>query len=272
VLSLLGRGPSVLWSGSCHAFLFAVSQAFPGHELLGWYAATPRIDAAHLQIHAQLSDFSDSPLLLHLLPTVDAGAPTCVSTRISLPYKDCARSIAGAKELPLQLLVSNVSGGPLKQIPFKIESTESERLTIDHVTSKTSSSQNPRGCQVVVLACMACRLRLSLAAVGMAHLRCTHKSSPPDLSFFLSAVVQQLASTAAAVGVLSERLAVLQAYVLALKRGDVPPDDNLLRKVAAVAHKVPVTGSELILELNKASYTPPPPPPLPHLGSPLAHL
>ncbi len=66
------------------------------------------------------------------------------------------------------------------------------------------------------------------------------------------AVAQQISSAIAAVRMLSERLHVLTAYLVAVKRGELPVDHDLLRKVASVAYKVPVTGDpELLIQLNK---------------------
>jgi hypothetical protein len=57
---------------------------------------------------------------------------------------------AAAKELPLRLLAST-AGSQLKEIPFKIETTESERLTIDHVTSSAARAGSKNPCQQCIL-------------------------------------------------------------------------------------------------------------------------
>ena len=68
----------------------------------------------------------------------------------------------------------------------------------------------------------------------------------------LSAVSQQISATAAAVGMLSERLGILQAYIVAVKRKEVPVDYNLLRKIAAIAQQVPaLPDPTLLTDLRK---------------------
>lgn len=140
---------------------------------------------------------------------------------------------AGAKELPLQLLVSDVSGA-LTSLPFRIETTESERLTIDHVSNATDARRSP--CE------HALRTRASACSAQTLHVPCVADAT-------------QLSSTAAAVAQLSERLGTLHAYVQAVSRGEVPLDCDLMGQVAAVASQVPATGGDagLPLELRKAS-------------------
>jgi septal ring factor EnvC (AmiA/AmiB activator) len=79
----------------------------------------------------------------------------------------------------------------------------------------------------------------------------------PPLSHHRSAVSQQVTATAAAVGVLSERLSVLQAYLVAVKHGDVPADHGLLRQIAAVAFQVPdKPDPALLVQLSKVGRCP----------------
>ena len=242
-----------------HALCCAVSLAFPGYELLGWYVATDTLDASHLGIHrqagsgargmlsaahgttfhSQMAEFNESPLLLHLRPTVveGEGRPEQFSGPGGARVASLLPSLAGAKELPLSLLVSDASGGGgLVSLPFRVETTESERLTIDHVANRADATLSPceRGTQA-------------------AHSSVWALATPPLSSRFPRADAAQLASTAAAVGLLAERLRALQAYVRAVQAREVPFDAELMRRVAAAASQVPATGGDAGLpgELRK---------------------
>lgn len=53
----------------------------------------------------------------------------------------------------------------------------------------------------------------------------------------------QLQASGAAIRGLTERLDVLAAYIAAVQQGAVPPDRGLLRQIAAVVARVPVSDS-----------------------------
>ena len=84
--------------------------------------------------------------------------------------------------------------------------------------------------------------------ISSAFLRCQFY-----FSCFLSSDAAHLASTVAAVGLLSERLSVLQSYVRAVQRRDVPFKTPLMRQIAAAVSQVPASGGDpdLPLELRK---------------------
>lgn len=91
----------------------------------------------------QLVEFNESPLLLHLHPAVSEGEQVAHSGGLRT-RRHQQPSCAGAKELPLQLLVSDASGGgALTSLPFRIETTESERLTVDHVVNAADGTRSP---------------------------------------------------------------------------------------------------------------------------------
>ena len=100
---------------------------FPNYELLGWYCTTASgegletgrvVSAAHVELHAQLAQHVDSPLLLML--SLDVAQ--------------------GARALPMAVFSGALSvGGALPRAEFRIDSSECERLTVDAVLGSSGS-------------------------------------------------------------------------------------------------------------------------------------
>lgn len=159
---------------------------FPTYDLLGWYAAAEQATPLHLYLHRQFTKFNAAPFFLLLSP--GAIAP-------------------GSKELPVAAHQAEYHGSSMifSPVPFKLDATESERITIDHISSEAEAHKGGSGGD--------------------------------------SARVQQLRSTASALKVLAERLDVLQTFVQCCQNGQIQltgPARPLLRDISSLCARLGV--------------------------------
>jgi len=99
------------------------AQVFPNYEVLGWYSTGDSILAEDTNIHQQVMAFNDSPLFLL-----------------------CGVNFKNAKDIPLYIYESKVVSKDNEQtltwaeITYKIETEESERISVDFVNRMEKSS------------------------------------------------------------------------------------------------------------------------------------
>eukprot|EP01125_Pyxidicula_operculata_P022012 TRINITY_DN8837_c0_g1_i1.p1 TRINITY_DN8837_c0_g1~~TRINITY_DN8837_c0_g1_i1.p1 ORF type:complete len:294 (-),score=63.63 TRINITY_DN8837_c0_g1_i1:106-987(-) len=100
-----------------------IATVWSGIEILGWYS-TGKLDEHDMSIHQQMEQFNESPLYL-LVDTQPV-----------------------AKELPVTLLettLKSVDDKPklvFTKVPFKIETTEAERIAVDHVANVNTGGKS----------------------------------------------------------------------------------------------------------------------------------
>jgi len=91
---------------------------FPSLDFLGWYTVAPHPTVTHIAIHAQFASYTESPLFVVLSPTAISAA----SEDIPLHAYEAAVEIVERK-----------SRTALIEIPWKIETGEAERISVDWV-------------------------------------------------------------------------------------------------------------------------------------------
>jgi len=105
--------------------LVQFQRVFDHDEILGWYA-TGKIESYDLHIHQQMEAYNESPLFCVLDPD----------------------SKAGNQNLPITLLetiVKVVDDKPKKffaKVPYSIETTEAERIAVDHIANVSSGGRS----------------------------------------------------------------------------------------------------------------------------------
>jgi len=98
---------------------------FKNYDFLGWYSTGDRVSPADIEIHKQLLDFNESPLYL-LLDTVACARPD-------------------TKDLPVHLfdtelrLINDQPTQVFAKVPYRIETGDAERVSVDHVARITPS-------------------------------------------------------------------------------------------------------------------------------------
>jgi len=100
-------------------------KVFPTYEFLGWYSTGSTAQPADIDVHRQFLEINESPLYL-LLDTVACGNP---NTR-DLPISIFESELHLINEQPTLLFV---------KVPYKIETGEAERISVDHVAKVTPS-------------------------------------------------------------------------------------------------------------------------------------
>lgn len=173
---------------------------YPTYELLGWYASVDHLSTLYTDIHHQWKIFNESPYFLQLQPTEENNNNNTSSLR---------------KELPIHIYQSQYNNATnttvFVPIPYKLEATESERITIDHVTTATE----------------------------------TQRSTGSDTM----ARLQQFKAQSSALKVLAERLATLETFVEQVKSNHISISTpgvaaiqarSLLREIASVCARVPI--------------------------------
>nr|CCA25076.1 COP9 signalosome complex subunit putative [Albugo laibachii Nc14] len=104
------------------------SQVFPNYELLGWYSVGPNDLEMDISIHKTMMEFNESPLFLVMDPSIQSE-----NAKRKLPvylYESELHVLHGA---PKTLFV---------QIAFKIETSETEGIAIDHISKVAPTSDS----------------------------------------------------------------------------------------------------------------------------------
>lgn len=97
---------------------------FPQYDFLGWYSTGDKITAREQEIHKLMTAYNESPLFLQLDPTINP-------TQRDLPVYIYDSEVHIVKDQPLLLF---------SKTPYKIETGEAERISVDHVAHLLSGS------------------------------------------------------------------------------------------------------------------------------------
>lgn len=115
--------------------LRAVTAVFPAYELLGWYAVTAAAAPAahHADLHAQFSQFNETPVFLHM----HTGAVD-----------------PNSSDLPVRAYLAQyaASGNSWMACPFRVDTTHTETSALHHTLTEAQSgvgsSDDPRMTQL----------------------------------------------------------------------------------------------------------------------------
>jgi len=105
-----------------------IKAVFPNYDVLGWYSTGSEVLPTDLDLNKQVLQFNESPLYLLL----DASIPT-----------------THGRELPITIfeselrIVNDVPAMIFSKAPYKIETGEAERISVDHIAhvSPTGGSE-----------------------------------------------------------------------------------------------------------------------------------
>jgi len=101
-------------------------RVFQNDEILGWYATGSKPESFDIPIHQQMEAYNESPLFLLLEPDTKPGSQ-------NLPI------------LLLETIVRVVDDKPkivFTKVPYSIETTEAERIAVDHVANVSSGGRS----------------------------------------------------------------------------------------------------------------------------------
>eukprot|EP01117_Protostelium_nocturnum_P002978 TRINITY_DN13908_c0_g1_i1.p1 TRINITY_DN13908_c0_g1~~TRINITY_DN13908_c0_g1_i1.p1 ORF type:complete len:325 (-),score=105.54 TRINITY_DN13908_c0_g1_i1:43-1017(-) len=110
-------------------------KVFPTYEILGWYSSGESILPSDLAVHKQISEFNEAPLFL-LLDTVATARPDTKD----LPITICESELR---------MVGDKATTVFAKVPYKVETGEAERISVDHV-AKINPSGTSSGSQISV--------------------------------------------------------------------------------------------------------------------------
>jgi len=103
-------------------------KVFPNYDVLGWYSTGSTITESDVQTHKQLSEINEAPLYLSL-DTIAAARPETKDIPISI----CESEIRMIMDQPTMFF---------SKVPYKIETGEAERISVDHVARITPSGDS----------------------------------------------------------------------------------------------------------------------------------
>jgi COP9 signalosome complex subunit 6 len=112
---------------------------FPSYELLGWYSTGESVTADDAALHAQVTAFNEAPIFLQLALSPSAAMD------------------ASSKTLPLAVYMAEYHGSSFAfaRLPYKIETSEPERVTTDHVlnvAAQRGAGENESSCECLLSA------------------------------------------------------------------------------------------------------------------------
>lgn len=158
-------------------------KVFKTYDLLGWYSTGPGIQEGDLALHKDMCESTESPMYLVLNPTPEASVQ-------DLPIF--------IYETAMQVVNDNPTMN-LAQATYKIDSVDSERISVDHVANISSTGDGPEG----------------------------------------AALVAHLNGQRSAVKMLTDRITVVRTYLAAVQAGTVPVDHAALRQVKSLCNALP---------------------------------
>jgi len=101
-------------------------KVFKDYEFMGWYSTGQNIVTADMEIHKQISEFNENPLYLQL--------NTQITTAMrELPINIYESELRMVNDSPTQLFV---------KVPYKIETGEAERISVDHIARITTQGSS----------------------------------------------------------------------------------------------------------------------------------
>lgn len=178
------------------------AQVFPKYEVLGWYSTGNGIRPTDYITHRQIMEFNENPL-----------------------YVVCGTAISAMiKELPVFVFESviNIANDAVQlsfaSVNYKIQSEESERISVDHVAHIQDFSGKAESSHLV-----------------------------PHLNSLYNAVKM-----------LNTRICFILRYLEATKQNQIPVDHQLLREISSLCNRLPTVDSqkfnvEFQNELNDSS-------------------
>jgi COP9 signalosome complex subunit 6 len=98
-------------------------KVFKDYEFMGWYSTGASIVPADMEIHKQIQEFNENPLYLQLNTQI-------TSAMRELPIHIYESELRMVEEVPTHLFV---------KVPYKIETGEAERISVDHIARITPS-------------------------------------------------------------------------------------------------------------------------------------
>lgn len=158
-------------------------KVFKTYELLGWYSTARDLQDSDLTMHRQMSEITESPMYLVLDPQPGPMV----------------------QDLPITIYETEmhiVNDNPTMQLAkasYKIDSVDSERISVDHVANISSTGDGPES----------------------------------------GALVTHLGGQQSAIKMLSDRIKVLQAYLAATRDGTIPVDHAALRQIKSLCSSLP---------------------------------
>jgi len=99
-------------------------KVFEDYELLGWYSTSTNIDKYDMEVHQQIMKFNESPLYLIMDPNASPLSR-------ELPITLVEAGIKIEKDQPVLRFA---------KVTFKIETTDAERIAVDHVARSGNSN------------------------------------------------------------------------------------------------------------------------------------
>jgi len=161
-------------------------RGFATIDIVGWYSTGKDVFEQDLGLHQQMEQFNENPFYLLLDP----------------------QPMPGARELPILLLETNVktvAGSntvttEFARVPYHIDSSDAERIAVDHVSR--------------------------VSGAGKSHL------------------ASHLVNTHSSIKMLADRIGVLASYLEAVKVGQLPLDQTVLRAIGALMQQLPAIDSQ----------------------------
>jgi COP9 signalosome complex subunit 6 len=174
---------------------------FPRFELLGWYLVGPMLsDQEMLAVHKQMQELNESPLVL-IMDEQAARMPQQTVVRGKkqvLPITVYETVMQIVNDQPVQTFV---------EVPVRVETTEPERITVDHVITQRGTG----------------------ASGGDSSTLNPHMTALKN-----------------AVQMLKGRILILKKFLESTKAGQIPPDHELLREADAICNQLPALDPALI--------------------------
>jgi len=102
------------------------NKTMEGCEILGWYSTGSEITKTHTMLHEQMEEISEAPLFLRLDPLISSS-----STKLPISIYESTLTV--------------VNGEPkitFRDVPFRIETTELERVGVDHIANVSIGGQS----------------------------------------------------------------------------------------------------------------------------------
>lgn len=164
-------------------------KVFPAFDALGWYstaAGQQALDGDSL-LHRQMCEITESPMYLVLDPL---PPPSAQDLPITIYESEMA-------------LVNDAPTMQLSRVSYKIDSVDSERISVDHVAHISSAGDGPES----------------------------------------AALVSHLGGQQSAVKMLSDRVRVLQAYLAGVQDGSIPYNHAVMRQVKSLCNSLPAVNT-----------------------------
>ncbi|KAA0203857.1 hypothetical protein HAZT_HAZT006748 [Hyalella azteca] len=164
-------------------------QVFSDMDLLGWYTTGGEANEKDVNVHKQVCELVEGPLLLKLDPSGARAGELGVSVFESV--------VVGAGTTDLMLV----------QLTYTLATEEAERVGVDHVARMASQQSGQQ-----------------------------------------SNVSDNLHAQCSAVRMLLSRIQVVLSYVEAVERGELPLDQQLMRQIRSLTHRLPLLDNETFNE------------------------